>query len=261
MTKQKPRDHDLHGGQVTGAVRIGNTVRKKSEVWTPTIHAVLRHLRSEGLPVPEPLGFDEAGREILTFIPGEAALNPWPEALRNLHGVREVGRLLRQIHDAMTRFLPPQPSIWRFGERTPKKGEIVCHNDFGPYNLIWRGGALVGVINWDFAFPGEPIGELAFAAWIFAPLRPDDLAAETGLIPPYARKERLMALLGGYGFEGSTSDILDLAKNQRMFHAGYVEDMGAKGIEPWAAFLKQGAADRHRREWAWLNAHYGELAR
>ncbi len=47
-------------------MRVGDTVRRAAGPWTPTIHALLRHLRASGLSmVPEPLGIDEQGREII----------------------------------------------------------------------------------------------------------------------------------------------------------------------------------------------------
>jgi hypothetical protein len=68
----------LKGGNMnTGVVRIGDTVRRPAGPWTPAVHALLDHLHGVGFPgAPRPLGLDEHGREILTFVPGTVA---WPE--------------------------------------------------------------------------------------------------------------------------------------------------------------------------------------
>ena len=53
-------------------VRIdGATVRRPSKPWTPTLHALLRHLHAHGLPVPEPLGI-HGNLEQVSLVPGLA---------------------------------------------------------------------------------------------------------------------------------------------------------------------------------------------
>ena len=57
----------LTGGNTTAVARVGETVRRVAGAWSPTIHALLRHLRANGVDwVPEPYGFADDGREILT---------------------------------------------------------------------------------------------------------------------------------------------------------------------------------------------------
>jgi hypothetical protein len=62
----------LPGGTLTGGVvRVGDTVRRPAGPWTPAVQALLRHLHDAGFPGgPRPLGLDERGREVLTFVPG-----------------------------------------------------------------------------------------------------------------------------------------------------------------------------------------------
>ena len=38
----------LSGGNMTPVVRVGDTVRRAAGRWTPTIHALLRHVRAAG---------------------------------------------------------------------------------------------------------------------------------------------------------------------------------------------------------------------
>src|SRR5262245_49782219 len=39
----------LPGGNTVGAVRIGDVVHKQASPWTPTVHALLRHLEDAGV--------------------------------------------------------------------------------------------------------------------------------------------------------------------------------------------------------------------
>ena len=95
----------LSGGSMTAVVRVGDTVRRAAGPWTPTIHALLRHVRAAGFTaVPEPLGVDEQGREILSFLPGKVGTYPlepfmWTDAM-----LVRVAQSLRAFHDATAGF-------------------------------------------------------------------------------------------------------------------------------------------------------------
>ncbi|WP_026874160.1 phosphotransferase [Jiangella gansuensis] len=175
----------LPGGNVGGARRVGDTVRRPTGPWTPAVHALLNHLRRAGLDsIPTVLGIDEQGREILTFLPGRsigADTDHVSDALLT-NGVR----WLRRFHDAVRSFRPAGEVRWRHGTRALADGEIVCHNDPGAYNWIVDGDDLVGVIDWDMAGPGLPVDDLAFMAWKSLPLHrelpPDVVAARLGLM-------------------------------------------------------------------------------
>ena len=54
---------------------VGRTVVRPARPWTPSVHALLRHLRARGLhhEVPEPL--DESS---VAFLPGEVPAYPMP---------------------------------------------------------------------------------------------------------------------------------------------------------------------------------------
>ena len=73
----------LPGGNQGESVRIGDTVHRRSGPWTPAVHALLAHLERVGFrAAPQPIGTDEQGRAVLSFIPGE--VHPgWPDPLPN----------------------------------------------------------------------------------------------------------------------------------------------------------------------------------
>jgi hypothetical protein len=69
---------------VNTVVRIGNTVRRIPGEWTSSVHALLKHLRTRGfLSAPEVLGFDEKGRESLSFIEGDTGTYTLTPAARS----------------------------------------------------------------------------------------------------------------------------------------------------------------------------------
>src|SRR5580658_6414541 len=94
-------EEPLAGGNASaGVVRVGDTVRRPAGPWTAAVHALLEYLHAAGFTgAPRPLGIDERGREVLTFVPGTAA---WPGGFRQLDADRQLGRavlLIRHFHD------------------------------------------------------------------------------------------------------------------------------------------------------------------
>jgi len=178
----------LPGGNVGGAVRIGATVRRPTGPWTPSVHALLEHLREEAVPgVPQVLGYDERGREVLTYLPGQVVYVP--EHAMSDEQLADVARWLRVFHTASAGFRPEGEVPWRFGKRALADHEIVCHHDVGWYNLAFTGQRLTGVFDWDVAGPGVPLDDLAFCAWNNVPLLP---------VPEDAAR-RLRVLAEAYG--------------------------------------------------------------
>jgi hypothetical protein len=187
----------LPGGRVGGAIRVANTVRRPTGPWTPAVHALLAHLHSAGLDaIPEVLGIDDEGREVLTYIPGEAIGDAvsWPEWAADDDLLFEVGQWLRRFHDRVASFRPSGVMRWRNTERTLGPREIVCHHDVAPYN--WVVGLVAGrpslraVIDWDMAGPGRPLDDVAFLSWNAIHSRAADAGREA---------KRMLLLADAYG--------------------------------------------------------------
>jgi len=173
-----PDEIPLPGGNVGGAVLVGDTVRRPTGPWTPAVHELLAFLTDAGLPhVPRVLGIDDRGREILTYLPGEVV----PIGERDLTDgqLASAARWLREYHRVVRGF-PRSSRRWRFVERGLEPGEIVCHHDCAMYNLAFDGDEVAGVFDWDVAGPGVPIDDLAMLAWNSPLLRlgadPDEAA-------------------------------------------------------------------------------------
>jgi 8-oxo-dGTP pyrophosphatase MutT (NUDIX family) len=155
----------LAGGNVGGAVRIGETVRRPTGPWTPAVHALLAHLGRAGLRgVPRIHGLDARGREVLDHLPGEV-VDVDADVLSD-ERLADLARWTRELHDALRGFAHPGP--WRFFP--VDDGELVCHNDLAPYNVCFAGDRVAGVFDWDLAGPSTRTFELAHLAWTAVPL-------------------------------------------------------------------------------------------
>lgn len=211
----------LRGGNVGGAVRVGATVRRPVGPWTPAVHALLNHLRDGGVDaIPNALGIDEEGREILEYVPGDTAdaHDPWPTWVWSDSLLVQVARWLRRYHDAVASFRPSGPVQWRFGPQTLSDGEVVCHHDVAPYNVVVAFDAsgepvLRCVIDWDVTGPSDPLDDLAFTAWNFLPCYDEAAHPDAEVV------RRLRLLADAYGV--SPSEIFDRLepKYRRMVNA------------------------------------------
>jgi len=179
----------LPGGNVGGAVRIGETVRRPNGPWTPAVHALIHHAREAGLPgVPRVHGFDERGREILDYLPGEV-VDVDTDQVSDAR-LAALGRWTRAFHNAQADPAHPfrHDGPWRFPPRD--RVEVVAHNDLAPYNLAFADDDLVGVFDWDVAGPSTILFELAHIAWNAVPLFRE--------IPPEEAARRLVILAEAY---------------------------------------------------------------
>lgn len=104
MTDAEPLAGD---GVTPGIVRIGDTVRRPVRPFTATVQAYLAHLHLAGFTAaPAPLGVDEQGREVLTFVPGDVPREPLPAEIAGEDVLAALARLVRRLHDAAQGWVP-----------------------------------------------------------------------------------------------------------------------------------------------------------
>ncbi|WOF23769.1 phosphotransferase [Microbacterium betulae] len=209
----------LVGGNMDPVVRIGDTVRRTKGPWTESVHSLLGTYAEAGLTeTPRALGIDARGREILTFLPGEPLSESAPEVLWAPSTLTAAAGLLRRLHDASAP-LVGEPGIWRMEDHPPT--EVICHNDFAPYNLIASDGRLVGVIDFDMASPGSRLWDLAYLAYRIVPLAEDARGFDD--VRFGARDDRLRTLVDSYGLDASPDAVVDAAGRRLDALAAFTE--------------------------------------
>src|SRR5215813_5097945 len=224
------KDRDSHeiklpGGNVGGAIRVGNTVRRQPGPWTPAVHALLNYLHGRVPAIPLVLGTDDQDREILSYLPGRV-IDTDTERLSEAQIV-SLMRWTRGFHDVVAGFTHPGP--WRFFPlRHPS---LICHNDIAPYNACFAGDELTGVFDWDLAGPSTPLLELAFIAWNCVPLW-RDVGAELAA-------DRLKLISASYG-EIDPTQILAAVPDRIQLMLDRIPVAAANGDEGMANLMKAG---------------------
>jgi Phosphotransferase enzyme family len=209
------------------------------------VHALLGHLEGNGFAgAPRALGFDERGREVLTFLEGETVGDrmPWPGWTHADETLEQVAEWMRGYHRAVADFVPPAGASWR-GGGSWSPGMIIAHNDAAAYNAAWHAGKLTGFFDWDFAGPATPEWDLAFAALSWVPLHARPLAAAVGFTDLDGRARRLELFLGVYGWSATVGEFLDVVGARAADHAAGIRAMAAAGEEAFGRLVEQGIPD------------------
>jgi hypothetical protein len=229
----------LPGGNTDGAVRIDGVVHKRAAPWTPTVHALLRHLEQAGVDgVPRALGFDDQGRQMLTYLPGEmiGGKVPWPAWVYKDSTLVQVGEWMRRVHDATAVFIPPKEERW-FTGRTMQLGWIVGHQDAAPYNAVMDGDRLAGFFDWDAAFPSPREDDLGFSALLWVPLTAPEAGDQPDTGDRTDRSRRLHLLLDTYGYDGDRQAFGAAVVARARRQAAAIRAMAQAGDEAATALL------------------------
>lgn len=258
-TASSPDPEVLAGGVANAGavVRIGDEVRRPATDRSELVFALLTHVRANGfLGVPEPLGFDEQGRERLRYIPGDVALPPFPSWSLAPELLASTARLLRELHEAVRDFVPPPDADWNTELAHPAGGPIVGHNDVCVENVVVRDGRAVALIDFEFAAPTHPLHDLAVLARHWVPVETEQDARAYGR-SGFDVGARLRLVADAYGLPRGRPREEFLDHVVAGIHRGgaFVRARIARGeqafIDMWERSGGQERVDRRR---AWIDA-------
>ena len=171
---------------------------------------LLQILQAAGVPAPAPLHLDTSGTILPTpwllqsFVEGETADVP-ADLDDHMRQLAEALAAIHRVPAADVPFLPlqeeqatalvarhrPEPdeslaesrlraalaAAWPPPRHNPP---VLVHGDVWPGNLLWRGGRLQAVVDWEDAATGDPLADLANARLeLFIALGEDAAAALT----------------------------------------------------------------------------------
>ncbi len=244
---EEPLDQGItNAGSV---VRDGDHLLRPSTPHTPSIHSLLRSIRANGFSgAPLPVGVDPDGRERLEFVVGEVPRVPYPDWIQSGEALASVVRLLRRLHDA-SRLFNQIGHSWSQVLADPAGGDVICHNDVEPTNVVFRDQQAAALIDFEFAAPGRPEYDLAHLARLWVPYEHEFDCERMGWIVA-DRPARLRLIADEYG--------LDATGRRRFLTA--IDD-ALVGIErvgrsmPPAVMNQQGGLAKYDRRADWLARH------
>jgi Ser/Thr protein kinase RdoA (MazF antagonist) len=234
----------LDGGRLTaGVVRVGDTVRRPRSAASGFVAELLTHLEQVGFTgAPRYLGVDDAGRDILTFLPGTVVprFQQWSD-----DQVAAAGALLRALHDA-TRNSTLAGAM-----------PVVLHGDPGSNNVVLGpDGRPIAFFDFDMAIPGRPAKDLAYLAgsWV--------LSSKPDARPVAAQAAQLRVLVDAYGADDGERECLpEEVTARQVLNAGWWREQ-ARHPGPRGASREQmlERAAWSQREADFTQRHRGSLS-
>jgi aminoglycoside phosphotransferase (APT) family kinase protein len=200
-----------------------------------------------------PLGLKDE-RETLSLIPGESGAAAWAKVVPET-GLRAFARFLREYHTATEGFALEVGSRWAFEEGPPRPGQVICHGDPGPWNVVWRDGDPVGLVDFDFASPGDPLLDVAYALRYVAPFCDDEEALKWRSYPaPPDRRRRIAVFANGYGLR-DTAELVGAVIARQQLDIERVRDLAEHGVEPQRTWVQDGMLDELAEQLRWSKQH------
>lgn len=190
------------------------------------VHALLQHFEKAGFTLaPRFLGTTAGGeREILSFIDGNTGYPPLSEQQRSDEALVNVASAIRQMHDATAGFVPVDADTWSHHEiAVPIRLDCIGHHDLAPWNVVFDGTRVAGIIDWDTAQPSNRAWDLAYAAHQFVPMHPPAWMAPFGWDHEPDRAARLRLLADTYGFGVEPADLIDIVVVRLASMATHIE--------------------------------------
>ena len=244
----------LSGGNMNSPFRKNQMIYKDATQASQTIHELLTYVRARGVTwVPESKGINPEGKHVLTYLEGEVP-HDTPEWLWEEATLTEAAIKLRQWHDASVGF-ESKNGGWLL--KNDEEQEVICHNDFAPYNCVFRDKHLIGVIDFDVCSPGSRIWDIAYTVYRFVPLFPIEDIESYGEISPFTLDrmiDRLERFLEDYSkgetvIRYSTQEVVTKVVKRLFALADWSEQFG---MQTQKEELTQHAR-MYRHHATWLN--------
>ncbi|WP_434751528.1 phosphotransferase [Paenibacillus amylolyticus] len=274
-------EEKLTGGNVNEVVRVGDTVRRSTNL-NRYVHELLLHLEKEGFhQAPRYLGTDETGREILSYLDGLVSGNDYPEIESYMwsdESLIAVARLLRAYHDATVNFITVEqpgndyPGIaieeqsHELVEISPEEAEVVCHNDFALYNIVFRHSLPQGIIDFDLACPGPRLWDIAYTLYTCIPLanfspppkgQGKSVISYDAVMHAGVRKKRIEMFMKAYGLH-APPDLKNWVVSRIRFMCQTLEERAAAGEAAFVKMVEEGHLVHYEREVTFLEQHWQE---
>lgn len=236
-------------------IRVGATVRHLPQPWSPAVRALLTHLESVDFPcAPRQLGFDDAGREMLTYLPGDSGVDGWSRVVDE-RGLRAMARLLRDYHRAVAGFCLPDGLAFAAPGAMPGEDQVVCHGDVGPWNVVWDGVRPTGLIDWEYAVEAPRRYDIGYALTWVVPFRSDEVTLRWHHFPVVPdRARRLEIFAAGYGLT-SLDGLVDAAIDAQRATIARVRLLAAEGRPRQRQWVDGGGVDEDEAWVTWAEEH------
>ncbi len=134
---------------------------------------------------------------------------------------------------------------------------LVCHGDFGPWNVVWDDDRPVGLLDWEYAVVAPRSHDLGYALNYAVPFRDDDNTLRwhhfSG-VPD--RRARVTSFTSAYGLD-HTDGVVEAMLAAQRFTLGRVRALAAAGQPRQVEWLAKRWDEIDERQLAWCEQNRG----
>jgi hypothetical protein len=222
----------------------GTEVHRRPRQDSSEVHAFLSYLESASFGLaPRFLGFSPDGAERLTYIAGTTGYPPLSEEIRSDDALASVARAIRAFHDTSQGYTFSPGFQWHGYEwARPARVDCIGHFDLAPWNFVFDGTAVTGILDWDAVGPSSRVWDIAYAAYQFVPFHPSQDLAAWGWPTEPDRRARLRLLIGVYGIDLPPQEVIDSAVLRIYGMGAYIDQQVRLGNPAFEVHAREGHA-------------------
>lgn len=121
-------------------------------------------------------------------------------------------------------------------------GQVVCHRDFGPWNIVWDGTTPVGLLDFEYARPGDPLDDVAYALEYVVPFRDDATCLRWHAFSELPHRRRRLELFAeAYGLT-SVEGLVDRVIASQREHLEVVRRLADRGTVDRSTWSRVGTS-------------------
>lgn len=249
----------VESGTLSEVYTNGQSIARRMGPHSVAIHQLLKHFEQRGITRVPRLLSTAGSFEVLSLLPGAPIARPWPAAALSLELIRDVGALVRKLHES-TRDFRLSEDVAFVGGNTNSHGSVVVHGDVGPWNTLLHNGQLSGIIDWDMACFGDPITDVVGIAVEFGPLRKIPGHGSESHLKQDLVLRRIEALCKGYG-NLEPGSVVKMAPALLREKAAQIRLRALQGIRQFEILVERHTDLELEQDANEISLHYGPQTR
>ena len=148
-------------------------------------------------------------------------------------------------------------------DHTPNNIEVLCHNDFAIYNIIFNNEKPVGIIDFDVAAPGPRSWDIAYTLYTCVPLS-RVYYTESGETIHYESaqhagrmKERIKLFVQSYG-KSMDEDYLGMVLLRLEALCTYMKSKANRRRHQFQRMIDEGHLEHYEKDMKFIRDHGAE---
>ncbi|WP_321387057.1 phosphotransferase [uncultured Enterococcus sp.] len=160
--------NDFEKGNMSTITKKGNTLYKSKPYNSQTMKRFLNYMEPYNLNIPKYLG-ETSDKIHLSYVKGNS-IHSDADSIpfeKKVLMISSAAKLLATFHRATENFPVLEEDQYFLSYNGSFEIDVICHNDFAPYNVTFEAFEAVGLIDFDTICPAPREWDIAYALYRF----------------------------------------------------------------------------------------------